>query len=81
VTDAADRLLKDALGLSDRERAEIAARLLESLDADDAEDPDEVEATWAAEIERRCDALDAGTTKTTPWDDVRRELEAKYRRR
>jgi putative addiction module component (TIGR02574 family) len=81
MTDAADRLLKDALVLSDRERAEIAARLLESLDAGEAEDPDEVEKAWAAEIERRCDALDAGTTKTIPWDDVRRELEEKYRRR
>jgi putative addiction module component (TIGR02574 family) len=81
MTDAADRLLKDALALPDRDRAQIAARLLESLDAVSDEDPDEVEALWAAEIERRCDVLDAGTAKTHPWTDVRRELEAKYRAR
>jgi len=81
MTDAADKLLKDVLALSDRERAEIAARLVESLEADEAEDPDEVEAAWAAELERRCDALDAGTTGTTPWPEVRRGIESELRRK
>jgi putative addiction module component (TIGR02574 family) len=45
------------------------------------DDATEVEDAWAAEIERRCDALDAGTTGTIPWEDVQRELEAKFRRK
>ena len=76
----ADRILQDALSLSEQERAEIAARLIESLDAQDS-DAAGVEEAWAAEIERRCAALDAGTTGTTAWDDVRRQIEAEILRR
>jgi putative addiction module component (TIGR02574 family) len=36
----------------------------------------EIEAAWAAEIERRCAALDAGTTGTTGWDELRRQIRA-----
>jgi putative addiction module component (TIGR02574 family) len=41
----------------------------------------EVEAAWAAEIERRCAALDAGTTGTTDWEDVRRQIRAEILRK
>ena len=81
MTNAADRILQDALGLSDKERAEIAARLIESLDADVGADTEGVEEAWAAEIERRCAALDAGTSGTTAWDDVRRQIETDLKRR
>lgn len=77
---AADRILHDALRLPELERAEIAARLIESLDARDS-DAAGVEEAWAAEIERRCAALDAGTTGTTAWDDVRRQIETDILRR
>lgn len=80
MTTAARRILQDALGLSEQERAEIAVRLIESLDARDS-DAAGVEEAWAAEIERRCAALDAGTTGTTAWDDVRRQIEAEILRR
>ena len=72
----ADRVLQDALGLSERERAEIAARLIESLEVARDGDAAEVEEAWAAEIERRCAALDAGSTSTSDWQDVRRQIEA-----
>ena len=78
---AADRILQDALGLSDEERAEIAARLIESLDTDVNVDADALEEAWATEIERRCAALDAGTTGTSAWDDVRRQIEADLKRK
>ncbi len=81
MTNAADRILQDALGLSDKERAEIAARLIESLDADVGADVEGIEEAWAAEIERRCAALDAGKTGTTAWDEVRRQIEADLKRR
>jgi putative addiction module component (TIGR02574 family) len=59
--------MQDALALSEQECAEIAARLIESLDVGPEGEAAEVEAAWAAEIERRCVALDAGTTGTTDW--------------
>ncbi len=67
----AAKLLKDALRLSDRERANLAASLIESLDA---ETDDDVESAWAAEIERRVKELDEGSVKPIPWSEVRRKL-------
>jgi putative addiction module component (TIGR02574 family) len=81
MTTTADRILQDALSLSEQERAEIAARLIDSLDeARDAEAA-AVEEAWAAEIERRCAGLDAGTTGATDWRDVRRHIETKILRK
>ncbi len=67
-----EELLNEALQLPENERAEVAARLIESLDRDKE---DEVDAAWAAEIERRCAELDAGRTTTSNWEDVRRRIE------
>jgi putative addiction module component (TIGR02574 family) len=75
MTTSGDRVLREALGLPEQERAEIAASLLESLD-DPGGDRATVERAWAIEIERRCAALDAGTTGTKDWEDVRRQIEA-----
>lgn len=65
-------LLEQALSLPEHERAKIAARLLESLDEKAQSD---VDAAWAAEIERRCAAVDAGTLATSDWKDVRARIE------
>jgi putative addiction module component (TIGR02574 family) len=67
-----EHILKDVLALPDDQRAELAVRLLQSLDRE--VDPDAEEA-WAAEIERRCAALDAGETSLSDWQDVRRRIE------
>ena len=67
-----ERILQDALALPDAQRAELATRLLQSLDR--VVDPDAEEA-WAIEIERRCAALDAGEAVTSDWSDVRRRIE------
>jgi putative addiction module component (TIGR02574 family) len=80
MTIAAGRILQDALDLPGEGRAEIAARLIESLGTRDS-DAAAIEAAWAAEIERRCAALDAGTTGTRSWDDVRRQIEVEILRR
>ena len=69
------------MGLSEQERAEIAVRLIESLDVVSDAEAAEVEAAWAAEIERRCAALDAGTTGTTAWEEVRRQIKAEILRK
>ena len=73
--------MQDALALSEQERAEIAARLIESLDIGPEGQVAEVEAAWAAEIERRCAALDAGTTGTTNWDELRRQIKSEILRK
>ena len=70
ATSATD-LLKQALELKEEERAELASLLIESLD-EPAEEG--VEAAWALEIERRMADLDSGSSKTLPWDEVRKKL-------
>lgn len=57
MTEQAQAVLASALRLSIEERAELAAELLASLDGE----PDaDVEAAWAAEIDRRVRRLDQG---------------------
>jgi putative addiction module component (TIGR02574 family) len=77
----AQELLREALALPLDERADVAAQLLASLDDAAADDPAEVEAAWAAEIERRARRVIAGETTGVPWEDVRRRAEADLRRR
>ncbi len=77
----AQELLREVLALPLEERADVAAQLLASLDDAAAEDPAEVEAAWAAEIERRARRVLAGETAGTPWNDVRRRAEADLRRK
>jgi len=62
---------KEAAELSDKDRAALAGLLIESLEGDS--DPD-VEAAWAAEIEKRVAELDAGTVESIPWEQVRQRL-------
>lgn len=72
MTGRAEHLLDEALKLTESERAELAARLIQSLDPE--VDP-EVDAAWAAEIERRCAALDSGQAVTSDWSEVRERIE------
>lgn len=68
VSEQAQALLSTALRLTVDERAELAAELLASLDGE----PDaDVEAAWAAEIERRaCRVMQEGSRGRT-WEQVR----------
>lgn len=68
MTDRARKVLNDALELSLPERAELAADLLASLDG---EPEAEVEAAWAAEIERRARESPDGDV---PWETVSAEM-------
>jgi putative addiction module component (TIGR02574 family) len=63
-----------ALALPDEDRADIAATLIRSLETETDADAD---AMWAAEIQRRMDAIDRGEVRLVPWDDVMRELRAR----
>lgn len=53
MTDRAQALLREAMALSHEEPADVAAKLLASLDEPPAKDPVAVQAAWAEEIERR----------------------------
>lgn len=67
-------LYREAADLSESERAELAGLLLESIEG---EPEPNVEAAWAAEIERRVREIDEGRVKTIPWEQVRAELHAR----
>jgi putative addiction module component (TIGR02574 family) len=64
-------VLQVALTLPEAERAEIAASLIRSLEEETDGDAD---AAWAAEIQRRVDAIDRGEVRLIPWDSVMQEL-------
>jgi len=74
MTEETTELLKKALALPERERADLACTLMDSLDA--AVDH-EVEAAWSEEIARRIRELESGAVKAIPWEEVRRRISAK----
>ena len=70
-----DALLKEALRLPLRDRADVAAELLASLDDEAPDDLEAAEKEWAIEIERRGRRVLAGESAGLPWEDVRQRLE------
>ncbi len=71
MTTDAIKLLKDVLGLPDNDRADIAARLIDSLDqrADD-----DAESAWDTEIARRIADMGDGSVNPIPWPEARRVI-------
>jgi putative addiction module component (TIGR02574 family) len=68
---AVEELYEQASHLPEEDRAELAGKLLESIE----DPPDEgIEEAWAAEIERRMVEYRAGRVKTIPWSEVRAHL-------
>lgn len=80
MTSRAQELLREALTLPIAERADVTAELLASLDDAEAENLAEVEAAWAAEIEKRGRRVIAGESAGVPWEDVRRRGDAELRK-
>ena len=72
MTNTATTLLEKVLNLPHEDRAEIAARLLESLDNAERDGVDEA---WSQEIDRRCEALDRGEAVTSDWNEFRARIE------
>ena len=68
MTQAAEKLLHDAMSLDDAERAELAAKLLDTLEPGNDAD---YAAAWQAEIEQRLSDLDSGKVQPVPWDQAR----------
>jgi putative addiction module component (TIGR02574 family) len=75
-----EELLEKALQLPSDEKERIARALYENLadEEEEDEDPAEVEAAWAEEIQRRVEEIRNGTVETIPADEVMAELGARY---
>jgi putative addiction module component (TIGR02574 family) len=66
----AQELLKKALALPDKERADPAGSLIDSLD--DTVD-ENGEAAWQEGMVRRLEGVRSAKVKTTSWDEVRQK--------
>jgi hypothetical protein len=75
MSGAKERLLHEALGLPEEERAELAAELLASLGPEDTRTDEE----WLAQIERRARSALQGSPGI-PWEEARAELEREFGR-
>jgi putative addiction module component (TIGR02574 family) len=71
MTQRTTDLLAELMRMPEADRAEAAARLLESLDGDP--DPD-ADAAWADEIKARLDDVRAGRVAPVPWEEARRQI-------
>jgi len=72
MTKSTEAVLAEALRLGQAERADLATELLASLDG--PSDPN-AQAAWEAEIKRRIKAIDTGSVRVEPWEDVKRRIE------
>lgn len=71
MTAEAEALLREALALPDEARADFAAKLLGSLDAPEADDPEVVRALWIHELEQRAKRALSGEAIGEDWASVR----------
>jgi putative addiction module component (TIGR02574 family) len=71
MTEAAERLLAEALRLSEEDRGDLAEELLDSLGPDPFEGD---EAVWEEELRRRLEEVNSGKAEMIPWSEVRRHL-------
>ena len=73
-----EQVAEEARSLSLADRSALTRILIESLDAEPAEDLAEVEQAWQAEVEKRVDEIKSGRVKTIPAEEVFAKLRAKY---
>jgi len=72
MTPQVSELLEKALTLSTQERGELAARLIDSLGDQPAEEG--VEEAWQEQVNRRMDDIRSGRVKTIPAELVLKQL-------
>jgi putative addiction module component (TIGR02574 family) len=77
MTDAANTLLQQALGLSPEDRIEVAEQLYQSFGDDLL--PDDPE--FHAELNRRLESIENGSAVLIPWKEAREEIRAELERR
>ncbi len=76
MTRRSQDILKEAMGMPERERAAIAHGLIRSL-----EGPADrrTEAEWKEEIDRRIEKFRSGQTKSIRWETLRDRLRKRAR--
>lgn len=75
MTQTAQRLKDELARLSSPDRAELARFLINSLDT---EVDDEVDAAWAAELDRRAGEAQTGLVAGVPAEKVMADLKQKH---
>ncbi|MGD8589619.1 MAG: addiction module protein [Chromatiales bacterium] len=71
-----EQIEEEALQLSEEERAELAQKILLSLDTPSHK---EIEEDWLVEAHRRARELDEGIVQPIPADEVRRKAQTLLR--
>ncbi|MBC8554040.1 MAG: addiction module protein [Candidatus Brocadiales bacterium] len=71
-----EEIENEALHLPEKERAELAQKLLISLDSPDE---DEIAEDWLLEAQHRSRELDEGIVQPIPAEEVRRKARALFR--
>ena len=72
------QVAEEAKSLSLADRSELTRILIESLEAEPAEDAAAVEQAWQGEVERRVEEIKSGRVKTIPAEEVFARLRAKH---
>jgi len=78
MTRPAKEIVSAAIKLTERDRLQIVEELLASLEPDNDED---VDAAWAAEIERRSKEIKRGIVRPIPWKEVKAQARKRVRGR
>jgi putative addiction module component (TIGR02574 family) len=76
MTRPAKDIVNAAKRLPESDRLEIVEELLASLDLPGEED---VDAAWAAEVERRSREIDQGIVRPIPWSEVKSRARERVR--
>lgn len=66
----------EALQLPPEERGRLIDRLMQSLEPEPEDTPENIAKAWDEEIARRIDEMNAGLTESIPYEQVRAELRA-----
>ena len=70
MSSAATAVLTEAMRLPRQERADVARRLIASLDGEANAAGEDVEDAWLNEVERRLDATEGREATFEPWETV-----------
>lgn len=68
----AEKLLQEALSLSEDARVDLAEALLESVEHEPADEG--ADAAWSAEAKRRLEEVRSGAVKPVPWEEAERQI-------
>lgn len=68
-----EKIKKQALELSDQERAELAHMLIDSLHPDQELESEEA---WSKELKKRIDRYEQGEGSTRPWSEVKKKAQS-----